>query len=117
MAIQKEKTLKSGVSGNYWRITAVHVDLKVMAEPFPVTFDVSLFLDAAASAALKNPVYRGKKYTFLFTRAQIISGNILALGYAAIKAKAATLVPNPFDPESEPTIPFDSDLAGGEDVL
>lgn len=112
MAIQKTKTLPSGVIGNYWRIYSITVDVDTLN----VTFSLGLYVDQASSGLGKQPILKGKNYSFHFTREQILSGNIMALGYTAILAKASTLVPPPFDLDAT-HIPFDSDLSDGVSVL
>jgi hypothetical protein len=114
MAIQKTKVLPNGVSGNYWRITAIKIDLMRLSEPFQTTFTIALFVDKAASDAGKTPIFSKKQYTFEFTRTELISGAIAAIGQQKILDKASSMVDPLFGIGSAHA--FDSDLSDGEIV-
>lgn len=110
MAIQKEKILSNGSSGNYWKITAIKVD-KVQ---LTVQFHLSLFKDS--SFRNSQPVdYNCKKYTFNFTKDEL-KEDITALGYIKIIEKAATMVPPFLGKAGDALIQYDSDLADGTSV-
>lgn len=112
MAIQKTKELKNGVSGEYWRITRVHIDVNTLL----TTLDLSLYLDKTSSDAGKAPISRTKSYKFVFTRDELLGGNFLALGYQKILDKANSVVPPLFPKPGDPDLVFDPDLAGGSIV-
>lgn len=113
MALQKDKVLPNGASGNYWRINGLIVD--------PVTkqimYVMALFKDKAHSDSGKPNLGVGKKYSFSLSDNQL-NGNLRELGYNLIKAKAASLV-DQLGLDGKPTgqqVPFDADLIETEDV-
>lgn len=115
MAIQKEKTLPSGVTGNYWRLTSITLNrqnLTAMAE-------IALFKDAAASAAGHPPIGGHKTFTFNFTIPALLAAtNVISFIYGLIMDKAETpILYNFFTGEllETPTV-VDPDLAGGTPV-
>lgn len=115
MAIQKTKTLPSGLSGNYWRILNINFDrttLKAQGK-------IGLFKDAAASAAGK-PHIPGTEKTFVFpfvVSDLAMPSNIIALVYTKIMDIAnqdvtVDLEGNPLESPRK----ADPDIAGGEVV-
>lgn len=105
MAIQNSKTLKNGVTGNYWKITKINIDI----EQLKTTIEISLYLDSTfGNDGVTTPIFR-KTYSTNVTLQQIMNGSVANL-YNNILAKANTSVPN-FNAEG--THLFDTDLAGG----
>lgn len=111
MAISKSKTLLSGASGNYWKITVIDVDKTSLI----ITALISLFLDQTHSQAKAPDLGLTKKYAFPFVKADL-SGDVVALSYTKILAQANTMIS--VDPSGNPITPvaFDPDLAGGTEV-
>lgn len=115
MAIQKEKTLASGVTGNYWRITQINID----RQNLQIQGTIALFKDAASSAAGQPPIGASKVFQFPFTMAEFAEApNAIAFIYTKIKARAAQtlnydLAGQPIDPPRY----VDEDLVGGTDVF
>lgn len=115
MAIQKEKTLASGITGNYWRITSINIDrqnLRIMAV-------IALFKDAAASASGLPPIGDYKTFNFNFTMAEFsASPNAIAFAYGKIIAHAQTMRTHDISGvELETPVYYDPDLADGTAVL
>lgn len=105
MAIQNSKTLKSGVVGNYWKITKLNIDLVALT----TMIEISLYLDSThGNDGVSGPIFK-KTYSTSVTLSQIMSGSVTNL-YTNILAKANTSVPNLLD---SGTHIFDPDLAGG----
>ena len=97
MAIQKTLTLPNGTSGNYWKITSVTIDKISMS----VSFTVSLFFDKAVSDA-KNPSLGVQKhFSFSVTKTDLV-GDLVAFGYAHIKALVAPTASMPPNPHGAP---------------
>ncbi len=117
MAIEKEKILPNGTVGNYWRVYHVGIDIGIDPNNLKVTFTLGLYLNKDTSDSGAPPMVKNKIYAFYFTRTQILSGNILALGYTAILAKANTMVGPLFESIDAEEVPFDSDLSEGVTVL
>lgn len=112
MAIQKEKTLKDGTQGNYWRITSEIRD-RIRDK---VVFVISLYKSEADRNNGLQPLKFSKTFTFS-AKGETID-DITAWGYTKIKEKANTEVVDPFssNPENATPFYFDMDLAGGQDV-
>jgi len=110
MAIQKEKTLNNGYTGNYWRITAVSINNMSRT----MVGSIGLFKDKATSDAGGQPLLV-KQFHFSFTMQEFLaSPNVIALTYAKIVAQAETLLH--YDMNGTPIvppIPRDADLVGG----
>lgn len=104
MAIQKSKTLASGVVGNYWRITRLNIDV----DQSTGNITLGLFIDSTHGNDGSKAIF-SKVYTFPITLAGLASGSI-ANAYVNILAKANSVVPNI---EGSGTHTFDTDLAGG----
>jgi len=113
MAIQKSKILKSGATGNYWKITRESYDKMGLS----CIYEISLFFDKAQ--ADNNGVGLGcsKIYKHTATKEEL-SGDRTALGYSIIKAQANALVENIRTSKDEPIVTrkFDTDLSDGIDV-
>lgn len=114
MAIQKAKTLPSGVSGDYWRITTIAID----RQNFIIKAQVGLFKDAAASAANKPHMGLVKTFEFPFTMVEFLAApNAISFVYSKIIAKAETMITHTFDGTELPEpVAYDQDLAGGVSV-
>lgn len=110
MAIQKNKTLRTGVTGNYWKIT--HESYDRLAGTLSLT--ISLFLNKSASDAGASPLPCSKTFKVPVTKEEMTEDRT-AMGYIKIKEKAATVVAVPFA-LTPSTCLFDADLADGEDV-
>jgi hypothetical protein len=115
MAIQKEKTLSNGVTGNYWRILSVFLD----RQNLKAHGQIGLFIDKAASDAGKKPIGAIKNFSFALNMAEFLaSANAITYIYSKIKAKAETEIL--YDIQGnllEAPLLTDPDLAGGIDVL
>lgn len=112
MAIQKDKLLPSGVTGNYWKITKESYN-KTNNE---CTYEISLFLNKEVSDANGASLGIRKIYNYIATD-QELAGDRTALGYVKIKeAAAAQVMRVPFAGGEPTTGTFDPDLANGLDV-
>lgn len=114
MAIQKSKTLPNGVTGDYWRITTIHIDRQNLR----VAGQVALFLDQAASNTGKQPIGAHKTFRFPFVAAEIAPPtNLIAYVYGKIIAQAEAVITKDIRGNDlpEPTT-FDPDLTGGIQV-
>lgn len=110
MAIIKSKTLPSGVSGDYWRITSILFD----RQNFKATGTIGLFKDQAASAAGKPHIGLTKSFHFSFTITDLsMPSNIIALVYSKIMQQAEMEVTMDLSGAPITPRPFDEDLAGG----
>lgn len=94
MAIQKDKSLDNGVSGNYWKIAQVIINKIDMH----AHYQLCLYLDQA-HADQGQRLGCDKDFTFEITKDQL-DKNMIGLGYDNIKAMD----------------PIDDDLKGGQDV-
>lgn len=88
MALQKEKTLPSGESGNYWRISELHFRRAGMT----VSATLSLYKSAELAAGGSSPLPASHTFIFVITQQEIL-GNVVAIAYAKIKAMIAALHP------------------------
>lgn len=115
MAIEKEKTLKSGVTGNYWRVTTVVID----RQNFKVVGQIALFKDKAASDSGKLPMPLTKTFKFPLVMEEIVPPtNIVAYVYEKIMTAANVPVTKDILGNNLPTpTTVDPDLAGGIAVL
>lgn len=105
MAIQNSKKLKNGITGNYWKITKLNLDLVLLT----TTIEMSLYIDSVhGNDGVSSPIYK-KVINATITLQQVMSGSVPGI-YNNILAKANTQVPNILD---EGTHIFDADLAGG----
>lgn len=86
MALQKEKTLPSGVTGNYWRVSG----LRFTRGDMQLDMTISLYKDGTPGLA---PL--GAFYTVRVTLSpQDLLGNLVAMAYTKIKDYANSDVPN-----------------------
>lgn len=105
MAIQNSKTLKNGVTGNYWKITKLNIDMILLV----TTIEISLYLDSThANDGVSSAIFK-KSYVTSVTLQQIMSGSIAGL-YVNILARANSQIP---DLIGDGHHTFDTDLAGG----
>ncbi len=109
MALQKEKTLPSGESGNYWRISELHFQRNSMT----VTANLSLYKSAELAAAGASPMPESRQFVFTITQQELL-GNVVAAAYAKIKAMIAALHP-PISGSGEDASRY-PDLVGSTDV-
>lgn len=86
MALQKEKTLASGVSGNYWRVSMLQFDRSTMS----LEMQVSLYKDSTPNLA---PLGVHHRFKFTITQQEIV-GNLVAWAYTKIKDYAESDIPN-----------------------
>lgn len=104
MAIQKSKTLPSGVTGNYWRLKNAVIDIDRME----VNMVLGLYLDQThgtnGSASIMS-----KHVKLGITQQQLATGS-LANAYQRILDQANEDIPGFF---GQGTRKFDPDLAGG----
>jgi hypothetical protein len=93
MALQKEIVLSNGVDGNYLKIDSYQVNRT------DNSLSVRLSLFKSVQYKDTKPINgAGKEYTFINLTKEQLEGDVVALGYALIKAKN------------------DPDLAGATDV-
>lgn len=85
MALQKEKVLASGVSGNYWRVSG----LRFQREGMKLDLTVDLYKDGTPGLA---PLGVSHQFSFVITQQEIV-GNLVLMAYNKIKAYAATDIP------------------------
>lgn len=113
MAIQKNKVLTNGSSGNYWKIISESLDRISLI----CTYKIALFKDQEHSNNNAPHLGLEKKFSFQLTPEECL-GNRTALGYNKIKDKAESLVVLPvLNLNDSPTQRiFDEDLSNGEDV-
>lgn len=88
MALQKSKTLPSGESGDYWRVS----DLSFHRSGMRLELVLSLYKSAALAAAGASPLPHSYRFSFVVTNQEIM-GNVISMAYTKIKAAAAELVP------------------------
>lgn len=115
MAIEKEKTLSSGVTGNYWRVVSITVDrqnLKVIGQ-------LGLFKDKASSDAGKLPMPLIKTFKFPLVMAEIMPPtNLIAYVYTKIQAAADVVITKDILGKDLPVpTTADPDLSGGIAIL
>jgi len=89
MALQKEKVLPSGESGNYWRVSELHFTRSNMT----VKATLALYKSAELAAAGATPMPFSHQFTFTITQPEIASSNLVALAYTKILAMIAALHP------------------------
>jgi hypothetical protein len=86
MALQKEKTLSNGATGNYWRISTLQFNRATMK----LDMVISLYKDSTPSLA---PLSNGHLVSAVLSQ-QELTGNLVAMAYNKIKAFANSDVPN-----------------------
>lgn len=107
MALQKSKTLSNGSSGDYWKIIEMSCDRQRMK----CTFKIALFMSKDIAMARSGDLGIIKTFSFSATREQL-AGDLAALGYALIKAKANEMVSR----LGREDAPSDPDLANAVDA-
>lgn len=85
-AFQKEKSLPSGVSGNYWAVSDMHYSRKSMT----VDLVVSLYKDSTPGLA---PLGYSKQFSFVITPEEL-TGNLSVWAHSKILAYANSDIPN-----------------------
>lgn len=106
MSILKEKTLKNGIVGNYWKIT----QLCIKRKECEVIYEISLFLNQECARDVNKKDLDFKKiYSFKLLPEQL-NEDLIALGYQLINDKARSMV-TPLG--GGPLVMFDTDLANG----
>ena len=110
MAIEKEKVLNNGYTGNYWRITTISINTLTRT----MVGSIGLFKDKATSDAGGQPILI-KQFHFNFTMQEFLaSSNVIALTYEKIIAQAETLLHYDINGSPiVPPIPRDADIADG----
>lgn len=112
MAIKKQKTLRTGVVGEYWKITKISYDPLIHS----LSCVLSLFVNEARSDEGCSPLNFHKNFIFKITSEEA-SGDLRALGYEMIKNKCATLItPHVGSLDLTPYV-YDNDIANGEDII
>jgi hypothetical protein len=86
MPFQKEKSLPSGVSGNYWAVS----NLNFRRAGMVVELEVSLYKDNTPGLA---PLGLRHKFSFVITP-QEIQGNLITWAHSKILAYANSDIPN-----------------------
>lgn len=111
MAIEKSKTLLSGVTGNYWRVTSITIDRQ---NKFCIG-RIGLFKDKATSDAGGIPLGAVKSFQFAFTLSELAAAtNIIAFAYSKIVAYAEEEISYDINGNLLDTpVPRDPDIAGG----
>lgn len=109
MALIKLKTLDSGASGDYWKITTVLLN----RDKKEISLHISLFKDAAHSSDNKPSLF-AKWFTAAIDQ-PAMDGNLVELGYQIIKSQAATLISQNI--HGDPVTPYyrDQDLFNAVD--
>ena len=99
MALQKSKTLPSGVTADYWRVTRVTLD--VVNESALVV--LSLYVNKAARDAGMQPV---QSFDYAFPFAPFVAdADARSVAYEVIAAPAPSVVTTPPEEEGgEPTV-------------
>lgn len=105
MAIQKSKTLASGATGNYWKVTSVTVNKQTMT----LSAMMSLFMDSTHSTSASLGLT--KSFSFPVTKTDL-SGDLIALAYKKINAQANTMKTTKAIP-GKPAVPA-KPAAGGK---
>lgn len=104
MALIKTKTLNSGHTGEYWKITSGTPDYQKMT----FTYIVKLFKNHTFSK--KDPMDGTTKVFTFHTTKEEFAGDLRAIGYLKIVAKANSIVKPAVPAESKPAIYGDADL-------
>lgn len=114
MAIQKEKTLPSGVTGNYWRIQNITVD----RQNLKVAGQIALFKDKESSDAGKLPMPLIKTFKFPLIMQDVAPpADIIAYMYLKIQEAANVVVTKDILGNDLPqATTVDPDLSGGTPV-
>lgn len=89
MALQKEKQLANGTSGNYWKITSVTAD----KEKLKLHVIISLYVSKQVADSGAPNLKVSHSFQDYFTKQQL-SGDLTALGYNLVKSKISGDEPN-----------------------
>lgn len=111
MALQKDKTLPNGSSGNYWKITSESYD-KVSRQ---CEWRISLFLNKDTSDSKKPSLGLVKSFSYLASKEEL-AGDRTALGYTQIKSQASRMINPPFGRLGDSQVQLDPDLCDTSDV-
>lgn len=109
MALQKAKTLPSGETGDYWRVSYLTFSRRGMK----LDIQLSLYKSAAVAATEAPPFPFTYSFSFVITQQEIV-GNLVAMAYAKIKAAVAELH-TPINGQGDP-VSYYPDLIGAVDV-
>lgn len=109
MALQKEKTLPSGESGNYWRVS----NLSFKRAGMVLDIELALYKDATLAAAGASPLPCSHRFSFVLTPLEL-TGNLVAMAYTKIKAAIDELHP-PLSGAGDPASHY-PDLLGYTEV-
>ena len=109
MALQKSKTIPSGETGDYWRVSYLTFSRRGMR----VEVLLSLYKSAAVAATGAPPLPASYSFSFTVTQTELM-GNLVALGYAKIKAIIAELH-TPVSGVGDP-VSYYPDLVGAVDA-
>lgn len=85
MALQKEKVLASGVTGNYWRVSGLRFTRPTMI----LEMEVSLYKDSTPGL---TPLGVTHQFSFVITQQEIM-GNLIAMAYTKIMEYANSDLP------------------------
>lgn len=110
MALKKLKTLPSGVSGEYWKIT--HISLDRIVGKATCMFD--LFVSKALSDSGAKPLGVQKKFVIDLTKEEIET-DLIENCYIKVKAKAQTMVIPVGGSANSEKVQLDPELASAED--
>jgi hypothetical protein len=86
MPLQKSKELDNGITGNYWVITAISVDMIYSKS----SFKVSMYLDSSSYTSGKTPVshnyyeFNGSEFPFTLANMQASEMDMIALAYSTV---------------------------------
>lgn len=105
MALQKQKDLPNGTSGNYWRVSHLNFTRDTMR----LDMSVSLYKDSTPGL---SPLGVRHNFSFIITQQEIV-GNLISMAYDKIKAYASSDVPNA---DGNGTHKGCADLDGSTDV-
>lgn len=110
MALKKLKTLPSGVSGEYWKIT--HLAIDRASKKVTCIFD--LFVSKELSDAGAKPLGVQKKFVLDLTKEEIET-DLIENCYIKVKAKAQTMVIPVGGSANSEKVQLDPELASAED--
>lgn len=109
IALQKAKTLPSGETGDYWRVSY----LTFVRKGMKVDLVLALYKSAAVAATGAPPLPASYSFSFPVTQQELM-GNIVSTAYTKVKALVAELhKPIIGDGEAKSIYP---DLVGAVDV-
>lgn len=113
VGIVKSKTLKSGAVGEFWKITAVNMDLLTGR----LSVRLSLYINQTAFNTGKSPLSMSKIYELSIAPSDLTGGgDIRDVVWDKVKAKASSLVSKDLLGDDITPVAFDPDIDGGADV-